>query len=117
MAQCCHRPNDQLDLWKVQESHLDFFCTKSLVYTSGITALAVAILGAFALLGFFYPSSSFGDIGELLGDVGAYFSLGVGLTLFAAIIVARICYTRDRKEERAMAAAEITHFQPSVYNF
>lgn len=117
MAQCCQRSIDQLDVWKVKQSRLDFLCTKPLVYVSIITALAVAILGAFALLGFFYPMSCVGGLGELLGDIGAIALLGVGLTLFAILITARSCHVRARREERAEETADIQIHQPSVNDF
>ena len=114
MVQCCKRSSDQIDVWKVQQSRLDFLCTKPLVYTSAITALAIAILGAFALLGFFYPMSSLGSLADLLGDIGVYTSLGVGLVLFTTIIFARCCHSKARIEEKTFATTESTFFETTL---
>ena len=101
MAHCCQSSSDQGDVWKVRQSRLDFLCTKPLVYTSVITSLVMAILGALALLGFFYPTSVVGVFGELLGEVYAHTILGTGLVLFATIVAARCCHNRAQKEEKA----------------
>lgn len=116
MVQCCGSRNDEWGALEVEKSRLSFFCSKPLVYGSAITALAITILGAFALLGCLYPNSSLGTLGGILGQTGAYVILGVSSFFFVSVIAASCCYSHAHRLEKAQTREDIRelHKQPSA---
>src|ERR1700733_246930 len=70
-------------------------CSKPVVILVAITMLAVAILGAFALVGVFHPTGTFGVLDGIFGRAGSISMLAGGLAVFATILIARYCCKKD----------------------
>lgn len=66
-------------------------CSKWSVGVGMITAVAIATLGALALVGLFYPTSPLGVIGGTFGQIGTYATLAAGCFLGVSILLARFC--------------------------
>jgi hypothetical protein len=66
------------------------FSSKWVIGAGMITGLAVAVLGALALVGIFYPTSPLGVLGGTFGQIGTFVTLGAGLFLFGAIVIALV---------------------------
>lgn len=64
-------------------------CFEGILTAGMVTSLALAVISALALIGFFRPASPLGLLGKNFGLIGASTTLAIHLAFFGALLIAR----------------------------